>query len=108
MSESVNEVKEKMRQRFVKVALDPQAQQRHPHGPASAKKLGYDPDEIDGLPAVVVESFAGVGNPLGLHPVRPGEKVGDGKAYFVTVDTPPINPANNVWLEPAPKKSDKK
>ncbi len=36
------------------------------------------------------------------------EKVGDGKAYFVTVDTPPINPANNVWLEPAPKKSDQK
>jgi mannose-6-phosphate isomerase-like protein (cupin superfamily) len=36
------------------------------------------------------------------------EKVGEGKAYFVTVDTPPINPANNVWLEPAPKKTDKK
>lgn len=33
------------------------------------------------------------------------EKVGVGKAYFVTVDTPPINPANNVWLEPAPEKS---
>jgi len=33
------------------------------------------------------------------------EKVGEGKAYFVTVDTPPINPANNVWLEPAPKKN---
>ena len=33
------------------------------------------------------------------------EKVSEGKAYFVTVDTPPINPANNVWLEPAPKKS---
>jgi mannose-6-phosphate isomerase-like protein (cupin superfamily) len=32
------------------------------------------------------------------------EKVGDGRAYFVTVDTPPINPANNVWLEPAPRK----
>lgn len=32
------------------------------------------------------------------------EKAGEGKAYFVTVDTPPINPANNVWLEPAPKK----
>ena len=35
------------------------------------------------------------------------EKIGDGKAYFVTVDTPPINPANNVWLEPAPRKSSK-
>jgi mannose-6-phosphate isomerase-like protein (cupin superfamily) len=35
------------------------------------------------------------------------EKVGEGKAYFVTVDTPPINPANNVWLEPAPTKPGK-
>ena len=32
------------------------------------------------------------------------QRLGEGKAYFVTVDTPPINPANNVWLEPAPKK----
>jgi mannose-6-phosphate isomerase-like protein (cupin superfamily) len=31
------------------------------------------------------------------------EKLGDGKAYFVTVDTPPIDPKNNVWLEPAPR-----
>jgi hypothetical protein len=26
----------------------------------------------------------------------------------VTVDTPPINPANNVWLEPAPRKAAEK
>jgi mannose-6-phosphate isomerase-like protein (cupin superfamily) len=32
------------------------------------------------------------------------ERVGDAKAYFVTVDSPPINPKNNVWIEPAPKK----
>lgn len=75
--ESVNEIKDKIRQRFVKVAICPTAPQRHPHGPASAKKLGYDAAEIDALPAVVVESFAGVGNPLGLHPVRPGETVVD-------------------------------
>ncbi len=75
--ESVNEIKEKIRQRFVKVATDPTAPQRHPHGPASAKKLGYDAAEIDGLPAEVTESFAGVGNPLGLHEVRPGEMVVD-------------------------------
>lgn len=61
----------------MKVALDPHARQRHPTGPASAKRLGYDPGEIDGLPAAVTESFAGVGNPLGLHPVRPGETVVD-------------------------------
>lgn len=75
--ESLNEIKDKIGQRFVKVATDPTAPQRHPHGPASAKKLGYDPSEIDALPAVVTESFAGVGNPLGLHPVRPGETVVD-------------------------------
>jgi SAM-dependent methyltransferase len=75
--ENVNEIKDKIRQRFIKVATDPTAPQRHPHGPASAKKLGYDPAEIDALPAVVTESFAGVGNPLGLHPVRPGDTVVD-------------------------------
>ena len=32
------------------------------------------------------------------------ERVGEAKAYFVTVDSPPINPKNNVWLEPAPRK----
>jgi quercetin dioxygenase-like cupin family protein len=32
------------------------------------------------------------------------ERLGEAKAYFVTVDSPPINPANNVWIEPAPKK----
>lgn len=72
-----DEIRDKIRQRFVKVATDPTAPQRHPHGPASAKKLGYDAAEIDALPAAVTESFAGVGNPLGLHPVRPGETVVD-------------------------------
>ena len=32
------------------------------------------------------------------------ERAGEGKTYFVTVDTPPIDPKNNIWLEPAPKK----
>lgn len=77
MLENVNEIKDKIRQRFVKLATDPTAPQRHPSGPASAKKLGYDPTEIDGLPAAVMESFAGVGNPLGLHDVRPGDTVVD-------------------------------
>lgn len=75
--EDLDEIKEKIRRRFVKVATDPTAPQRHPTGPASAKTLGYAAAEIDGLPAVVVESFAGVGNPLGLHALRPGETVVD-------------------------------
>ncbi len=75
--ESVNEIKDEIRRRFVKVATDPTAPQRHPTGPSSAKKLGYDPAEIDGLPAAVTESFAGVGNPLGLSELLPGDAVLD-------------------------------
>ena len=37
-----------------------------PVGPASARKLGYDPPEIDALPSSVTESCCGVGDPLGL------------------------------------------
>jgi mannose-6-phosphate isomerase-like protein (cupin superfamily) len=32
------------------------------------------------------------------------ERLGKGKAYFATVDTPPIDPKKIIWLEPAPKK----
>jgi SAM-dependent methyltransferase len=77
VSENTAEIKDGIRQRFVKVALDPHAQQRHPTGPASAKKLGYDPAEIDGLPGTVTESFAGVGNPLALGELRAGDTVLD-------------------------------
>lgn len=75
--ENVNEIKDKIKQRFVKVATEPQAPQRHPTGPTSAKKLGYDPALIDGLPAAVTESFAGVGNPLALGELRAGDTVLD-------------------------------
>jgi hypothetical protein len=39
-------------------ALHPE--RKLPVGPASAKKLGYDPQEIDALPTSVTESFCGV------------------------------------------------
>jgi len=77
MIESPDQIKSQIKERFVKVALNPHSQQRHPTGPTSAKKLGYDPAVIDGLPAVVTESFAGVGNPLGLGELRAGDTVLD-------------------------------
>lgn len=77
MVEKPDEVREKIRRRFVRVALDPQAAQKHPIGPDSAKRLGYDPNEIDALPAGVTESFAGVGNPFALGAPHSGEVVLD-------------------------------
>jgi SAM-dependent methyltransferase len=65
-----------VRERFARIATAPGRDQRR-IGPAVAKELGYDPGQIDGLPASVTESFAGVGNPLSLGEVHPGETVLD-------------------------------
>lgn len=64
-------------ERFSKLALTPDQESVFPVGPESAKSLGYDPDEIAALPRSVTESFAGVGNPLSLTDLRPGETVSD-------------------------------
>ncbi len=66
-----------VKERFTQVARSPEQEQKFPVGPASAKKLDYDPQEIDALPTSVTESFCGVGNPLGLGEIRPGQTVLD-------------------------------
>jgi SAM-dependent methyltransferase len=64
-------------ERFAAVAAEPGQEKKFPVGPASAKQLGYDPHEIDALPITATESFCGVGNPLGLGDVQPGQTVLD-------------------------------
>lgn len=77
MHDSAEQIRTEINERFVKVALSPHEEKKFPVGPASAKRLGYDAKEIDGLPPRVTESFAGVGNPLGLGELRPGQVVVD-------------------------------
>jgi arsenite methyltransferase len=77
MNPSSTELQAIVKERFAKVAQSPDQEKKFPVGPASAKKLGYDPNEIDALPASVTESFCGVGNPLGLGEVLPGLTVLD-------------------------------
>ena len=77
MPTTAEEIRAAVERRFAQVARSPEQERRFPVGPSSAKKLGYDPQEIDALPASVKESFCGVGNPLGLGDVRPGQTVLD-------------------------------
>jgi arsenite methyltransferase len=77
MSQTSDDLRLAVKQRFAAVAVSPDQEKKFPVGPTSAKKLGYDPQEIDGLPASVTGSFCGVGNPLGMGNVRPGEAVLD-------------------------------
>jgi arsenite methyltransferase len=77
MPTTAEEIRAAVKQRFANIARSPDQEKKFPVGPASAKALGYDPQEIDALPPSVTESFCGVGNPLGLGEVRPGQAVLD-------------------------------
>ena len=77
MSHTSDDLRAAVKERFAAVASAPGQETRFLVGPASAKKLGYDPQEIDALPASVTDSFCGVGNPLGLGEVLPGQTVTD-------------------------------
>src|SRR5437867_2203983 len=77
MTDAAAAIRAAVEQRFAQVARSPEQERKFPVGPASAKKLGYDPKEIDALPASVTDSFCGVGNPLGLAEARPDQTVLD-------------------------------
>ncbi len=77
MPEQPDEIRAGILERFSETALTPDQVKKFPLGPESAKSLGYDSEEIDGLPASVTESFCGVGNPLGLGQLRAGQTVLD-------------------------------
>jgi arsenite methyltransferase len=70
-------LKAEIRERFAMVALKPEDEGSFLVGADSAKRLGYDPDEIDALPPSGAESFAGVGNPLSVGGLKRGEVVLD-------------------------------
>jgi ubiquinone/menaquinone biosynthesis C-methylase UbiE len=63
---------------YDRVAHEPDGQYHFHRGPLYARDyLGYNPEELAALPARATERFAGVGNPLAIGPVAPGETVLD-------------------------------
>lgn len=72
-----DQIRNQIRERFAQIARSPETERVFPVGPASAKNLGYDADEIDALPAEVTESFSGVGNPLAMGELAVGQTVLD-------------------------------
>jgi len=77
MKENRNEIESAIKSRYALLASDPSREKAFPVGPASAKKLGYPPMDIDSLPKAVSESFAGVGNPFQLGELGAGLTVLD-------------------------------
>lgn len=63
---------------YAHVATEPSGPFHFHRGPKyAAERLGYDESELGSLPSVATACFAGVGNPLLIDPLRPGETVVD-------------------------------
>jgi arsenite methyltransferase len=63
--------------RFTLVAQAPEQERNFPVGPENAKRLGYEPAQVDALPSSVTEPFCGVGDPFFLGDPHPGQTVLD-------------------------------
>ncbi len=73
----VDTLRDQVREKYRAVAVDPDATYHFHTGRLLAARLGYDTTIVDELPDQAVESFAGVGNPFSLRPIRAGERVVD-------------------------------
>jgi ubiquinone/menaquinone biosynthesis C-methylase UbiE len=63
---------------YDRVAREPHGSYHFHRGPEyAATFVGYDRDELAALPATATARFAGVGNPLAIAPIAPGETVLD-------------------------------
>jgi SAM-dependent methyltransferase len=63
---------------YGRVANEPHGEFHFHRGPAYAVEfLGYDAGELASLPPDCTASFAGIGNPLAIGPIHPGETVLD-------------------------------
>jgi SAM-dependent methyltransferase len=63
---------------YGRVAAEPGGEFHFHRGPAyAAEFLGYDAGELAALPPDCTASFAGVGNPLAIGPIHPGQTVLD-------------------------------
>jgi ubiquinone/menaquinone biosynthesis C-methylase UbiE len=71
------ELEAKVTAMYKSVAEDPHGDFHFEMGRQMAERLGYDPADLDRIPAEAIESFAGVGYYFHLANAKPGETVVD-------------------------------
>jgi len=103
MSETVsvdpNALRADVRDKYREVATNPSGAFHFHTGRPLAALLGYDPVIVEALPDRAVESFAGVGNPFALRPLRRGERVvdlGSGAGFDCFVAAQAVGPDGHV------------
>ncbi len=76
-AEDRKRIKEGIGQKYARVAENPEGFFSYPTGRAGLEALKYDPEIIQALPEVAVESYCGVGNPFSMGAIHKGETVLD-------------------------------
>ena len=76
-SVDVDTLRTEIQKKYAEVATEPSKEFHFHTGRPMAERLGYPSGLLDKLPARVVESFAGVGNPSSVGAIEPGESVVD-------------------------------
>jgi arsenite methyltransferase len=75
--ERAEEIRSAVRSKYKRVAANPEGCFAYPIGKESALKLGYAPSWLEGMDAVVIDRFVGVGNPFMIRAPRPGDRILD-------------------------------
>lgn len=92
-------LRSEVREKYREVAENPDGEHHFHTGRPLAARLGYPREQVDPLPDSAVESFAGVGNPFSLRPMRAGEVVvdiGSGAGFDSFVAAALVGPTGRV------------
>ncbi len=76
-TEDREQIKEGLRQKYAKVAINPRGLFRYPTGRRGLEALRYDPSVFQVLSETAIDSYCGVGNPFSLGPIHRGERILD-------------------------------
>ena len=76
-TEDLEKIEAGIREKYIKVAKNPEEQFKYPTGKKGLKVLQYDKSLIDKLPDAVAFTYCGVGNPFSLGKINTGEQVLD-------------------------------
>ena len=92
-------LREEVKSKYREVASNPHGEFHFHTGRPLARRLGYDPAQVDAMPDAAVESFAGVANPFSLQPLNVGEKVvdaGSGAGFDCFIAARQVGPKGKV------------
>jgi len=75
--DDLKKVEAGIRNKYIKVADNPEGLFEYPTGRSGIEAQKYDPELVSALPQAVISSYCGVGNPFSLGPINKGDVILD-------------------------------